>query len=133
MSWICFMRFTHYDHHYSSLFPWERYIVLFRDNALYFSWTEMRSTYRVEIKGDYRFNLLLQGIHGCFIVTNGFEYDRQKKHLRQTCPSKQIQLNTTPSTADIKINMTDQSDNSPYPFTNSNPFIVWMSHIQWPI
>jgi len=26
-----------------------------------------------------------------FIVTNGLEYDKQKQHLKQTCPSKQIQ------------------------------------------
>lgn len=81
MSWICFMRLI------ITLFcSLERWIVLFRDNSQYFSWAEMRSTYRVEIKGDYRFNLLLQGIHGCFIVTNGFEYDRQKcisdKHVQ---------------------------------------------------
>lgn len=91
MSWICFMRFI-----ITLVCSLERWTVLFRGNSLYFSWTEMRSTYRVEIKGDYRFNLLLRGIHVCFIVANGFEYDMQKKHLRQTCPSKQIQLNTTP-------------------------------------
>lgn len=45
----------------------ERYL----ETALYI-FHELRWGAHIEIKGDYRFNLLLQGIHACFIATNGF-------------------------------------------------------------
>lgn len=134
MSWICFMRFIQlWIISITLVCSLERWIVN-RHNALYFSWTEMRSTYRVEIKGDYRFNLLQQGIRGCFIPTNGFAYDMQKKHLRQTCPNKPIQTQHTIWFTVIKTHESNhQSTTLLFPSQTAILFVIWTSHIQWPI